>query len=653
MNEKNIFMTCHGMRLKHSFFKLEKNIRVFMHCTDSPLSYTTLINRYITKFIMGKNHSIYDYIKFKKTYFKINEKDEKLSETLLLSIQSKKIIILNAFRNTLDILLKYISYQTSHNLDKIANEKNNNKYIDKIKEMSKISLKFIIEDLMKLFTTYGNKKDKIKFQKNINKFIKIFYMLKNIIKMEKFYSNKINKLKLQKHNDKSYNLCVFSGNLTNNIKSTLLKNNMCKNALDLNICPNIQLYQDEGMFRDFITEMPVKIEIRNKDTNEIIRNSEQIIKLINNDIQKQLNYKLTKTEKYYGESIYELDINEPSFENKNIYKFLSNGDYLVYIKTLYNELYTKSINIGKNINKYRLAISMNELKIKDLLEKDVSKNDQRILHFEEQIQEKNKNIIENQDLINKNIKKMEKLKKIEKASNYLFYIHKEENQLFYSIGKWKDSNIINDFKNIIHTYIKSYLSEPSQNYNLFPYYDTKHHRFLEGVENSKKQKSEFKNIPINLRDILLYLYNYYKMDENPELTLDFSLLACLSGNYVPSRIYKLCQLSVDDYFTKKISGLNNTLRNYDNKMATTKTVNKKEHKRAPCSTYKVKNGCPSHCDIPQDKLRKTCVSKSRKRKVKRQNVSSSSSNSSFSNSTSSNSDSSDSSSSNSSSSGTS
>ncbi len=636
MNEKNIFMTCHGMRLKHSFFKLEKNIRVFMHCTDSPLSYDTLINRHITKFIMGKNHSIYDYIKFKKTYFQINEKDEKLSETLLLNIKNKKKKYLSLFLEYINYISKYNSSNEDFLRDFLSDYSNENFIEKSTKSYFIYKIKRIIKKIKE--NIFKSKKKKIKFHKNINNFIKIFYILKNIFKMEKFYSNKINELKLQKYNDQSYNLCVFSGNLTNNIKPILLKNNMCKNALDLNICPNIKLYKDEGKFRDFITEMPVKIEIRNKDTNEIIRNSEQIIKLINNDIQKQLNYKLTKTTKYYGESIYELNVEQPSFENKNIYNFLSNGDYLVYIENLYNSLYTQNKNIEKTILKNRANISIYEEKIKNLLEKGVPKSEGRILYFEEIIEEKNKDIKENEDLINKNRKKMINLKKIEKASNYLFYIHKEENQLFYSIGKWKDSNITTDFKNVIHTYIKSYLSDSSQKHNIFPYYDTKSHRFLEGIENRKKQKSEFKNKPINLRDILIYLYHYYKMDEHHELTLDFSLLACLSSNYVPSRIYKLCQLPVNDYFTKKISGLNDTLRNYDNKMSTTKIIHKKHTKRPSCTTYKVKNGCPSHCDIPHDVTRKTCVSKSRKRKVKRQNVSSSSSSNSYSsNSTSSNS----------------
>jgi hypothetical protein len=459
-------------------------------------------------------------------------------------------------------------------------------------------------------------------------------MIQKIFKIEDFYAKKITKSKLEKYNDKSFNLCVFSGNLTNKIKPLLLKNKMCNHAFDLNICPNIKLYKDNGMFRDFISELPIKIEIKNKETNEIIKNSDEIIKLINHDIQKQIHYKSSKLE-FSDENIEDLNINKNDFENKNIYNFLSNGDYMNYIKSTIKKYYLNINSIKEHLKS--LEIIMKKKRLNNKLKKDKLKNETYIKNYEQEIEEDKKYIKKYKDILEKYNKLIKHLKKIKDlSSNYQFFIDKNEKQLFYPMGKWVDSNINDDFRNILKSYIRSYLSNKNNQFNIFPYYDIKKQIFLTNNKNRKKQISEFKNNAIHLRDILIFLYDYYKMVENPNLTIDFTLLACLSGHYVPKRIYKSCQLTVEDYYGKKLSGFNSTLREYDNKVSKEKMIQEKnkiqkKSKRLSCMKYKVKDGCPSHCDIPHDKTRKSCVTKSRRRKVtrkKEQNNSSSSNSSS-------------------------
>jgi hypothetical protein len=637
---KNVFMTCHGMRLKYSFFKLEKNMRVFMHCTDSPLTYDRLINRYITKFIMGNKNSIYDFVKFKKIYYKIKEKDSNISTTLINSINNKKIKIIQTFKIYINEFINKISISnTTTNYNDIE------KYtILKITELKKENFKLNINNVLnnllkkdkrfykksKKDTRYHkkSKKDIKDYNKLIeikNKIIKFYYMIQKIFKIEDFYAKKITKSKLEKYNDKSFNLCVFSGNLTNKIKPLLLKNKMCNHAFDLNICPNIKLYKDNGMFRDFISELPIKIEIKNKETNEIIKNSDEIIKLINHDIQKQIHYKSSKLE-FSDENIEDLNINKNDFENKNIYNFLSNGDYMNYIKTTIKNYYFNINSIKKTMISLNMKIKIKKMKLNDELKKDKLKNETYIKYYEEEIEEAKEYIKKYEDILEKYNKIIEHLKKIKDlSSNYQFFIDKNEKQLFYPMGKWIDSNINDDFRNILKSYIRSYLSNKNNQFNIFPYYDIKKQIFLTNNENRKKQISEFKNNAIHLRDILIFLYDYYKMAENPNLTIDFTLLACLSGHYVPKRIYKSCQLTVEDYYGKKLSGFNSTLREYDNKVSKEKMIvekNKiqKKSKRLSCMKYKVKDGCPSHCDIPHDKTRKSCVTKSRRRKVTRKKV---------------------------------
>ena len=48
------------------------------------------------------------------------------------------------------------------------------------------------------------------------------------------------------------------------------------------------------------------------------------------------------------------------------------------------------------------------------------------------------------------------------------------------------------------------------------------------------------------------------------------------------------------------------------------TMKKTKNKiKRSCGEILVKDGCPSYCDIPHNKSRKSCVVKSRRRKMKR------------------------------------
>ena len=50
---KNIYLSSHGKRIKNSYFKLERNVNVYMKCSDT-LSYSsTLMNSIMMKFLIN------------------------------------------------------------------------------------------------------------------------------------------------------------------------------------------------------------------------------------------------------------------------------------------------------------------------------------------------------------------------------------------------------------------------------------------------------------------------------------------------------------------------------------------------------------------------------------------------------------------------
>ncbi len=145
-----------------------------------------------------------------------------------------------------------------------------------------------------------------------------------------------------------------------------------------------------------------------------------------------------------------------------------------------------------------------------------------------------------------------------------------------------------------------------------------------------KQKKEFKryrgkyqynNLYIRLRDLLIYLYNYYELNVYKDRKLDVTLMNCIGEFAKEERIYKTTPLRVDDYYEKlyKIDGKKVSLREYDENVVMRGKelkIDKKGKvfkKKRSCSSYDVVEGCPSHCDIPKDVNRKTCVVKGRKR----------------------------------------
>ncbi len=610
MENKNVYMTSHGSRIRDSFFKLEPNVRVYMNCSDTLVYVGDIAHLLILKNNILKKNEVINYVKLQKTFnifYKMYQNNSISTGRLLIEIKKKIDDILKEIRNKL-------------------NEINNmiDKKMDKIKEVKKKSLldKKVENELKK-------KEKKLLFMKNmINKFMdgdheKLKFINKNLYERVKKYKKmylKYNKSSIymdyafehlfgfkRKGNEKLYlnafNMCVYSGNLNKNIKKYIRSYKL----LDLNICPNIYfMYDDKNDFRAYISELPIKMEIRNNN-NEIIVNSENIVKIINKFFQKTLDYK--KRSKFYlkGEEYY-LSTTSNIYNNRNLILLYKNVimEYKKKMDLEIDQLVDKLGIIKKELDKKASITSTLEGEAKA----------EHLIGIRKLIL-KNKEIYNMMDNIYYKYK-------ILKKSNHHIYINKNENELFYPLNKMDDCNIKETLGNVINSYIKPYIINYDMNKNneeiLFRYYDVRKRKYMNVNECLEKQKKEFakyhfNNLCVRLRDLLIYLYNYYGLDKNKDMKLDVTLTNCIGEFSKEERIYKSTRLRVDEYYEKKynINGKNMTLREYDNegKMEEIKKIKKS------CYLYKVEDGCPSHCDIPYDMTRKTCVVKGRKKYVRK------------------------------------
>ncbi len=292
MEYKNIYVTGHGIRIKDSYFALEPNVRVYTSCSDSNVVMDNFSVLLRMRYLLKNNSNISDYINIIKIYNKyLNNIDKYVLNTniLLKKIEKEKN---RWIKNTIK--------GASIKLEKVENEiKTIDKIIKKIEESNKKYRKKYISILKK---TNKLKKKKIYIRDNIKSYLKgNFEKLKTIYKEDYEYITKLNILyKKYGKNDKrikyldyaykhqyglkkeslnyynhTFNPCIFSGNLNNRIRK-YIKNIVSKDLLDLHICPNVIIsLEEDNVFRDYISEYPINIEIRNSK-NEIIANKEEI-----------------------------------------------------------------------------------------------------------------------------------------------------------------------------------------------------------------------------------------------------------------------------------------------------------------------------------------------------------------------------------------
>ncbi len=703
MEYKNIYVTGHGIRIKDSYFALEPNVRVYTSCSDSNVVMDNFSVLLRMRYLLKNNSNISDYINIIKIYNKyLNNIDKYVLNTtiLLKKIEKEKN---RWIKNTIK--------GASIKLEKVENEiKTIDKIIKNIEESNKKYIKKYISILKKANKL---KKKKIYIRDNIKSYLKgNFEKLKTIYKEDYEYITKLNILyKKYGKNDKrikyldyaykhqyglkkeslnyynhTFNPCIFSGNLNNRIRK-YIKNIVSKDLLDLHICPNVIIsLEEDNVFRDYISEYPINIEIRNSK-NEIIANKEEIQILINKYIQKTLKKKddlFTYLFENEYSSLEELMHNRTlittlinftkKYNDMYEFKMTNKKDKLVDIKKKLKKNIENIEIIKANINDYKsnhnisLEINLVESDYKEIIKehrkhiKEIevklmklydnfskiknSKEIKEIKEIDEKIKELNmeKNnyilIIEYIDQIisikneekhiEKRIKEMEEEHDKVNNEQHTFYVNKSKDVLFYPLQDWGDCNIKTPFGSILNEYIKRYL----ENYHvetknvediLFRYYDIRKSRYLNMKECYQKHKKESNSgLEFNLRDLLIYLYNYYGLNENPNLKLDVDISAlCLSRFAKPDKIYKTSRLNVYDYCRKlyKIDGKTMTLRDYDNNVSNNEKVIKEKVKgrriKKSCSLYKKKDGCPSHCDEPADEKSFRCVVKSRKRKYMR------------------------------------
>ncbi len=686
MEYKNVYVFAHGMRIKDNYFALEPNVRVYTNCSDSITWFNPFANLLKMKYLLNNNSKISDYkniIKIYNKYLNNIYKDIKNINMLIKEIKDKELEqIHNAKKDA------------NSKLEKIEKEiKTIDKIIEKISEKNSQKYKSILKKSIKL------KNKKIYIINNIKSYIKgDFEKLKIFNKpfydKIKKYTNLYNKYNKQKryieyafqhqyglkkdsfnYYNGSFNPCVFSGNLNNRIRK-YIKNMALKDLLDLHICPNVTISQEyNNNFRDFVSEFPINIEIRNS-TNKVIANKEEIQILINKYIQKTLeknkynlqylfnndHYTLEQlinnrilittlinfTKKY--EAIHtimiekkekELDDMEENFKKtKNLIEeiktFINNYETEHYnnipLESDYNRIITKcNVHIREINNKIESSNYTEEEK--KIFNKEIKEIYSTIhyIHSKKSVKEKigEREIIESEiTIMKKLIHRMNEEYKTVINDKYKFYVNKSKNELFYPLQDWGDCNISTPFGSILSEYIKKYL----ENYDveskdiLFRYYDIRKGKYLDEKECYQKHKEDYSKykkadaLSFNLRDLLIYLYNYYGLNENKNLKLDVDISGlCLSEFTKPNKIYKTTRLNVNDYCTKlyKIDGKMTTLRDYDNNVSNNDKVIEEKVKgrriKKSCSLYRVADGCPSHCDLPSDLKRRTCVVKGRKK----------------------------------------
>lgn len=619
MEIKNVYISSHGKRIKNSYFQLEPNVRVYMNCSDSSTDSSTYGNLLSMKYVIGKKNNIIDFIELNKIYHKLSNKVmnvEKLLTNIKMKINYyKKMVKEELIKYSKKIGIKLLKIENILKKLELKYDKND-KIIKKIIKIRNKEL-YILNLIKKYLNKYDIEKLKILDNKSYEKIVKYE---KKYIKYEKkskyidyLFSHQYG---LKKPSNKIYNnifnICVFSGNLNNRIRK-YIKDISSHNFYDLNICPNILISPEyNDYFRDFISELPLKIEIKKND--KVIINSDEIEESINKFIQKNLVNKdmidiYSRIEKVYENKelvmmsgsiesckrIYENQISEFNSMIEESEREISNiiGGYILN----FNYDYMRN----NEYNEYNEYLDYNNYE-----KKQIAKAKKKIANLK-----KSKR------------KLMEKYEELLK-DKYTIYINKSKDHLFYPLHIWNDCETDTTFSDVLYEYISDYIDQKGENKGiLFNYYDVQNDRYLTNNECYKKQMVEYKKYSKNqnfmLRDMLIYLYYYYGLNENRDLKLDVNLSLCLTEFEEQKRIYKMSRLSVYNYYKKmyKIDGKYMSLRTYDNNVAQNEKVIEEKEKgkryKKPCSLYRVSNGCPSHCDLPHDIKRRTCVVKGRKK----------------------------------------
>ncbi len=697
-NYKNVYMCSHGSRIRDSFFRLEPNVRVHMNCSDTLTYIGTIAHLLIIKKNISKKHDPIEHVKLQKTFnriYQIYEGDNIKTERLLKEIR-KKIAeqkealysVLSRRKERLDKEIKKISKL----INKYKKKEENNKIEKKekvTKELNKRMKKYtfilkMIDNYLKGNVIYHRSIKRLKiinknYYENINKYERLYKKYK---KSKKYMDNSFTHLfgfKKGKYRDNIYlnefNMCVFSGNLNNNIR----KYSSMRRLLDLNICPNIVFSpENNNRFRDYISELPLNIEI--KENDNVLVTSEEINIMINKFIQRILNYKaMNKIYLKTGNRLNFIDDTTKNiYKNRNVvilYKNIMKAYNLASINEN-NELNTKMNNISNEISENNkilyeknklleetnkdLDIMSGEL---DQINKGLNKKNEKsyksdellnnteysfgqenINNLKKSIEECKKyienlnnnikNLNDNIENLNKEKNKIEiEIKKIEEMEkdllnkNLNIYVDPSENKLFYPLHQWTDCNIKDTLSNVVNRYMGEYIYNYNRNISdekiLFRYYDVRKRKYMNVNECLEKQEHEYKkykkynNPYIILRDLLIYLYDYYGLNNNPNMKLDIVLSNCIGEFSKQERIYRSTALRVDEYYSKiyNINGKKMSLRMYDNNVGKIDDV---KRVRRSCFLYKVKDGCPSYCDKPANKNRRTCVVKGRKKKVKKE-----------------------------------
>ncbi len=592
-NFKNVYMMAHGLRIKDSFFKLEPNVNVYMKCSDTIATSTPFINSIIMKYIL-KNDGNIEYL-----------------DTIIKKIRSKKILdgkitynsgyqrIIKEINTTKNIVTEDLRFLLLSNSKKIQKLDEFYQKLEKRKREGENQVQIKVKNLIQKLVINNVKindviQNVLEDSDNYGKFEKIksihkpsYDLLQKYKNIKERFEKKRSKMERRYINyDIYFDYCVFSGNIDHNVRKYTHGDLCSKKKMDINICPNICFSAEDGeKFRDFICEQGVRMEI--KKNNETYINHEDIIKIIDKYImevfRKEDESVLFDFNNFDGLSmIINSDIQylkEESIKLKNRLELMMDSD-------------KKKLD---EIKRYVAGLKTNS-QIR-FFEKNVKK-------LEEKIEEKEKKVKRYTDLIN----------------SYYEWSVDNSKKLFYPFGTWTDCNVKEEFRDIVNDFM-----ERGHFCNRFQYYDPVKRRFLSETECIKKCKSERakygKYNNVSLRDVLLYLYYHYKMHEDPTICLELTLTACKSFHQIPKGIYNTCKLSLSDYIHRqfKINGKRTTLREYDKGNRYGSLLNppaKKKRIRRSCSSIAVKDGCPSHCELPKDPSRKTCIVKSRRRKIK-------------------------------------
>lgn len=605
-NSKNVFFRTHGMRIKNSFFKLEPNVNVYMKCTDtihwiSSVSQCVMMKYLLNNMNIDKLDKIIKRVR-SKYLNKVTYNSAYDGEFgILKSINKIKERLKNKLRNyasSYTIKIQKLD-QFYHKVNKKRNISGDAKY-DNILENIKKSIQKLVMIIVKIEDIIENvleKKDNYdNFEKIKNIYKSDYELLEKYKKIKKRFEKKEKEMrKKYKNYDSNYDLCVFSGNLDHMIRKYTHGKICSMKKMDLNICPNMIFSADNAKgFRDFIAEQGVHIEI--KKNGETYMTHENIV----NEINKYFTIALKK--EYYFDNNILRNIGLNMLCWKDI-KYLKENieTYLLTNKNEKIELEKKKseIMVAHNV----LSTINNTQKIRRKLRLRIKKINEKI----EKITKK----------INEMIEFLE--------SDYEIHVDNEgDNKLFYPMGNWSDYNEKDKFFNVIQHYLSIDLIKKREDImKKFRYYDVMKRKFLNDMECLKKSFNEYKKYTkyanISLREILLYLHDRYNMDENPNIRLELTITSCKSDLDIIKDVYGTCKLPLSDYLYKKINinGEITTLRAYDLKRTNMGIpyVGSKRIRR-PCSTILKKDGCPSYCEKPKDEARKTCIVKSRRRKMR-------------------------------------